>query len=303
VFINCRFQTPTFHSVDITRWNRYLRSWLRRCRLKALHSRTQLHQDHPVCNRRNPTAEAQPPPRQTVEETRNDRTLAEFLLMLDDYEPLVCIWLIATPLSRWDHVYRSLMKWRTTICNALVLSVKTFDCTSQLSSYELLLVHTASISQETASFFSGTKVCIRHRCRRLSTCSIRTNAAGGRARSNQSLAPGISRVRHPSLLLCPIDYYAITFRTRLEPHWLWMIWARLLQNMVSMPVNRSSICRRPLQSHRHSAIQYNKHPLRPSRKFVSKSQASANWTYRMNKYDKRESLNFDKIRLKFLRCT
>lgn len=34
-------------------------------------------------------ATAQPPTRQTAEETRNDRTLAEFLLMLDDYEPLV----------------------------------------------------------------------------------------------------------------------------------------------------------------------------------------------------------------------
>lgn len=29
--------------------------------------------------------------RQTAEEARKDRTLAEFLLMLDDYEPLVCL--------------------------------------------------------------------------------------------------------------------------------------------------------------------------------------------------------------------
>ena len=28
--------------------------------------------------------------RQTAEEARKDRTLADFLLMLDDYEPLVC---------------------------------------------------------------------------------------------------------------------------------------------------------------------------------------------------------------------
>ena len=28
--------------------------------------------------------------RQAAEEARKDRTLAEFLLMLDDYEPLVC---------------------------------------------------------------------------------------------------------------------------------------------------------------------------------------------------------------------
>jgi hypothetical protein len=29
--------------------------------------------------------------RQAEEEARKDRTLAEFLLMLDDYEPLVCL--------------------------------------------------------------------------------------------------------------------------------------------------------------------------------------------------------------------
>lgn len=29
--------------------------------------------------------------RQAAEEARKDRTLAEFLLMLDDYEPLVCL--------------------------------------------------------------------------------------------------------------------------------------------------------------------------------------------------------------------
>jgi hypothetical protein len=32
--------------------------------------------------------------RQAAEEARKDRTLAEFLLMLDDYEPLVCLFLI-----------------------------------------------------------------------------------------------------------------------------------------------------------------------------------------------------------------
>lgn len=35
---------------------------------------------------------AQPQSRQAAEEARKDRTLAEFMLMLDDYEPLVSIY-------------------------------------------------------------------------------------------------------------------------------------------------------------------------------------------------------------------
>jgi len=35
------------------------------------------------------TGSAQPQSRQAAEEARKDRTLAEFMLMLDDYEPLV----------------------------------------------------------------------------------------------------------------------------------------------------------------------------------------------------------------------
>jgi hypothetical protein len=36
------------------------------------------------------TQQQQQPSRAEMEEARKDRTLAEFLLMLDDYEPLVC---------------------------------------------------------------------------------------------------------------------------------------------------------------------------------------------------------------------
>lgn len=43
----------------------------------------------PVAESSTAQATAQPQSRQAAEETRNDRTLAEFLLMLDDYEPLV----------------------------------------------------------------------------------------------------------------------------------------------------------------------------------------------------------------------
>ena len=36
-----------------------------------------------------PSSSTQPQSRQAAEEARKDRTLAEFMLMLDDYEPLV----------------------------------------------------------------------------------------------------------------------------------------------------------------------------------------------------------------------
>ena len=36
-----------------------------------------------------PSGSTQPQSRQAAEEARKDRTLAEFMLMLDDYEPLV----------------------------------------------------------------------------------------------------------------------------------------------------------------------------------------------------------------------
>ena len=40
---------------------------------------------------------SQPRPGQTADEARKDRTLAEFLLMLDDYEPLVTTLAIRVP--------------------------------------------------------------------------------------------------------------------------------------------------------------------------------------------------------------
>lgn len=45
-------------------------------------------------------APAHPQTRQAAEEARKDRTLAEFLLMLDEYEPLVCPALIPSPSSQ-----------------------------------------------------------------------------------------------------------------------------------------------------------------------------------------------------------
>ena len=44
------------------------------------------------------------PSRQQAEEARKDRTLAEFLLMLDDYEPLVCPSYHGAPLHA-DHAF------------------------------------------------------------------------------------------------------------------------------------------------------------------------------------------------------
>ncbi len=45
-----------------------------------------------------PSAPAPPQSRQAAEDARKDRTLAEFLLMLDDYDPLVAIFAVVLAL-------------------------------------------------------------------------------------------------------------------------------------------------------------------------------------------------------------
>lgn len=66
--------------------------------------------------------------RQVSEDARKDRTLAEFMLMLDDYEPLVCELLVKYTCERATHIfgiYRYQMKSLITTCNALGLNVRT----------------------------------------------------------------------------------------------------------------------------------------------------------------------------------
>lgn len=52
-------------------------------------------------------AGSQSPLKQGAEVTRKDKTLAEFLLMLDDYEPLVC------PCHSWPSKYSCTRLWGT----------------------------------------------------------------------------------------------------------------------------------------------------------------------------------------------
>jgi len=66
--------------------------------------------------------------RHVSEDARKDRTLAEFMLMLDDYEPLVCELLVKYACERVANIYeicRYQMKSLIITCNALGLNVRT----------------------------------------------------------------------------------------------------------------------------------------------------------------------------------
>ena len=69
----------------------------------------------------------QQPTRQVSEDARKDRTLAEFMLMLDDYEPLVCE-LPVKHAREWVvdifGICRYQMKSLIITCNALGLNVR-----------------------------------------------------------------------------------------------------------------------------------------------------------------------------------
>lgn len=70
----------------------------------------------------------QPQSRQAAEDARKDRTLAEFMLMLDDYEPLVRSQSTLLPPFAKRYSVRSPMKLPTIIYSVLDSSAKTFDC-------------------------------------------------------------------------------------------------------------------------------------------------------------------------------
>jgi hypothetical protein len=70
--------------------------------------------------------------RHAEEEARKDRTLTEFMLMLDDYEPMVCCWTWFSATKsrcRCIHEPRYRMKSQTSTYNALGSSVRMYDCT------------------------------------------------------------------------------------------------------------------------------------------------------------------------------
>lgn len=76
--------------------------------------------------------------RQAAEEARKDRTLAEFLLMLDDYEPLVCLFISLFHMFQWNLRFQT--KLPTISFNGLVLSVKMLACASYQEEIMLNLV-------------------------------------------------------------------------------------------------------------------------------------------------------------------
>ncbi|TFK51725.1 transcription initiation factor IID TAF10 subunit, partial [Heliocybe sulcata] len=91
---------------------------------------------------------SQPQSRQAAEEARKDRTLAEFLLMLDDYEPLV-------PNEVTDYYLQRVG----------------FECEDVRLKRLLSLAAQKFVSDIAADAYQHAR--------------IRTNAAGGRARANQ----------------------------------------------------------------------------------------------------------------------
>ncbi|KAG6915270.1 hypothetical protein DXG01_012405 [Tephrocybe rancida] len=100
------------------------------------------------------TAPAQPQQtRQEAEEARKDRTLAEFLLMLDDYEPLI-------PSEVTDYYLQRVG----------------FECEDVRLKRLLSLAAQKFVSDIAADAYQHAR--------------IRTNATGGRARANQPMGPG-----------------------------------------------------------------------------------------------------------------
>ncbi|KAG5338431.1 hypothetical protein E4T56_gene7014 [Termitomyces sp. T112] len=92
--------------------------------------------------------------RQEAEEARKDRTLAEFLLMLDEYEPLI-------PSEVTDYYLQRVG----------------FECEDIRLKRLLSLAAQKFVSDIAADAYQHAR--------------IRTNAAGGRARANQPLGPGL----------------------------------------------------------------------------------------------------------------
>ncbi|EMD39072.1 hypothetical protein CERSUDRAFT_112774 [Gelatoporia subvermispora B] len=122
----------------------------------------------------------QPTSRQAAEEARKDRTLAEFLLMLDDYEPLI-------PNEVTDYYLQRVG----------------FECEDVRLKRLLSLAAQKFVSDIAADAYQHAR--------------IRANAAGGRSRSNQTTGPASIRDKTKTTLMmedlsAALAEYGITSR-------------------------------------------------------------------------------------------
>src|SRR6201999_1762984 len=96
-----------------------------------------------------PASSSQTQTRQAAEEARKDRTLAEFMLMLDEYEPLVRVSRMWSTRTFYNiavcAITRYLMRLQTTTSNALGSNVRTSDCESILAAIIHVLTRTSPL--------------------------------------------------------------------------------------------------------------------------------------------------------------
>ena len=106
----------------------------------------------------------QPQTRLPSAETRKDRSLVDFLLMLDDYEPLVCVYSFSGSAFSLSVRHRSRTKLPIITCNVSVSTVRTLACEFEFFCYTSRLHrHTSDLAtnaQETSPRSRGTKVCL-----------------------------------------------------------------------------------------------------------------------------------------------
>jgi transcription initiation factor TFIID subunit 10 len=136
----------------------------------------------------------QPQTRIPSAETRKDRSLVDFLLMLDDYEPLVCVYSFSESGFSSSVPYRSRTKLPIITCNVSVSTVRTLACEFFLTlpAYTDTLPILLRTSRKRLLALAAQKFVSDIAADAYQHARIRTNATGGRARANQG--PGSSRV-------------------------------------------------------------------------------------------------------------
>lgn len=105
--------------------------------------------------------------RMAAEQARKDRTLADFMLLLDDYEPLVSS--LLCPRNTYSDPSRYQTKSPTTTYNVLVLKQTMFDCKCLRSCCGFIL--TSLPMQETTFGVGRAEIRLGYRSGRLPTCT------------------------------------------------------------------------------------------------------------------------------------